>query len=96
MTSKGGYFVGTTDNLIHYNRDKIKYYVWSRFTGNMDVDIKKNDLSLEYKKDKKNTNDFKLEMVYLSGIDNLDYVRSYCINRIKDKLHLDPIKPVKK
>jgi hypothetical protein len=47
LFQKGGYFVGTPNRLIHYRNGTIKTYDWEQFSGNIEVNSKKEDISLE-------------------------------------------------
>ncbi|PKB16704.1 hypothetical protein [Flavobacterium sp. 5] len=47
LFQKGGYFVGTTNRLIHFLNGTITTYDWEQFSGNMEINSKKEDISFE-------------------------------------------------
>ncbi len=48
--SNGGYFIGTNQRIIHYLDNNIQSISWDELTGNSDVNIEKNSISLELRK----------------------------------------------
>ncbi|MRI01702.1 hypothetical protein GH721_14260 [Kriegella sp. EG-1] len=89
LTKKGGYFVGTKTRLINYRKGTIKYFDWEQFTGNTELNIKKQNISLEMRRgkmsSKKNGPDkFIPETLHISGIENLLKIESICRQRIKE------------
>lgn len=86
---KGGLFVGTENRLIHYRKVTIKAYDWEQFSGNMEINSKKEDLSMELrtgkmvrKKDK--SNEYVPDILYISGVTNVLEIEKICRNRIKE------------
>ncbi len=89
LYKKGGYFVGTKTRLINYNNGTIKYYDWEQFTGNVELNISKNNISLEMRRGKMKHREngpdkFVPEIIHLSGIENLLTVEQICRKRIKE------------
>lgn len=89
LLKKGGYYVGTEHRIINYNKGKIKYFDWEQFTGNIELNFKKKDISLEMrrgkiKKRKNGSQKFIPEKLHLSGIENLIEVERICRERIKE------------
>lgn len=80
---KGGYFVGTPAKLIHFKNNKFYYYEWSHFTGNIEIDFDQHDLSLHLRKGHEISKEFIRDTLYLSGIEDIDRIASYCTDRIK-------------
>ncbi|MDD3877322.1 MAG: hypothetical protein PHT69_11910 [Bacteroidales bacterium] len=86
---KGGYFVGTDSRLINYNRGNIKYYNWEQFTGNIELNVKKGNISLELKKKEMlnraiRLNKFTPEYIHISGVDEILEIENICRKRIKE------------
>jgi len=95
---KGGYYVGTEHRIINYVNGTIKYYDWEQFTGNVELNFKKKNISLEMRRGKmKKRNNradvFVPEILHLSGIDNLIEVEKICRERIKEN---DPTPAISK
>jgi hypothetical protein len=89
LVKKGGYFIGTETRLIHYLDGTIKYYDWEQFTGNIELNFLKNDLSLEMRRGQMSERDngpdvFVPETLHLSGIEKLIEVERICRERIKE------------
>jgi len=89
LFKKGGYYVGTETRLIHYNKNKMEYFDWEQFTGNMQIDFKKNSIVLELRrgkmrKKKNNPDQFIPETVYLSSVKKIMSVERTCRLRIKE------------
>lgn len=86
---KGGYFVGTQNRLIHYRKGTITNYDWEQFSGNMEINIKKEDISMELRTGKmvsrKNESDkFVPNILYISGVANVLEIEKLCSKRIKE------------
>lgn len=87
---KGGYFVGTKDRIINYAGQTINYYDWEQFTGNIELNFKKKNISLEMRrgrfdsKDKGRHNEFVPDTLHVSGIENLVELEKVCRIRIKE------------
>ncbi|REG98865.1 hypothetical protein [Flavobacterium aquicola] len=93
---KGGNFVGTENRLIHYRKGTIKTYDWEQFSGNMEINSQKEDISMELRTGKmvsrKNKPDeYVPDILYISGVPNVLEIEKICRNRIKEN---DPIPAV--
>ncbi len=89
LFQRGGYFVGTNNRLIGYNKGVIKTYDWEQFTGNMEINDLKGDISLQLRSGKmvsrKNKPDeFVPDVIYISGITDVLEVEKDCRKRIKE------------
>lgn len=89
LFKKGGYYVGTENRIINYNNGTIKYFDWEQFTGNIEVNFNKKNISLEMRRGKIRERDngpdeFIPEILHLSGIENLIKVEKICRVRIKE------------
>lgn len=89
LFQKGGYFVGTNNRLIRYHKGVANTYDWEQFTGNMEINDVKGDISLQLRSGKmvqrKNKPDeFVPDTVYISGITDLLEVEKNCRKRIKE------------
>ncbi|MDR2861531.1 MAG: hypothetical protein LBV07_03160 [Syntrophobacterales bacterium] len=86
---KGGYFVGTASRLLSYHKGKIYSFDWEQFTGNMEINKKKGDISLQLRYGKmvsrKNSPDkFVPDIVYISGTPDILEIEKICRKRIKE------------
>lgn len=89
LLQKGGYFVGTTNRLVHYRKGTITTYDWEQFSGNMEINSKKEDMSMELRTGKmvsrKNESDkYVPNILYISGVANILEIEKICRNRIKE------------
>lgn len=89
LYKKGGYFVGTENRLILYRKGNIKTYDWEQFTGNMQMNSEKGDLSLELRSGrmmsrKKGPDYFVPDTVELSGVPDVLEIERACRKRIKE------------
>ncbi len=89
LFKKGGYYVGTKTRLINYRKGMIKYYDWEQFTGNIEVNFKKKNISLEMRRGRMRHRDdrsdeFVPEVLHLSGIEDIVQVERICRERIKE------------
>ena len=89
LLKKGGYFVGTESRIINYNSGTIKYFDWEQFTGNIELNFNKKNISLEMRRGKIKKRDNGPdecipEVLHLSGIENLIEVERICRERIKE------------
>jgi len=89
LLKKGGYYVGTENRIINYNNGTIKYFDWEQFTGNIELNFNKKDISLEMRRGKiakrdNGPDEFIPEILHLSGIENLIEVERICRERIKE------------
>ena len=89
LFKKGGYFVGTATRLLHYRKGNISTYDWEQFTGNMKMNNKKGNISLELRSGKmvsrKNRSDeFVPEVINISGVPNVLEIEKICRKRIKE------------
>ena len=97
IVKKGGYYVGTESRIINYLNGTIKYFDWEQFTGNIELNFNKKNISLEMRRGKmqsrKNRPDeFIPEILHLSGIENIVAIEKICRERIKEN---DPTPPLK-
>lgn len=86
---KGGNFVGTENRLIHYRKGTIKTYDWEQFSGNMEINSRKEDILMELRTGKmvsrKNKPDeYVPDILYISGVPNVLEIEKICRNRIKE------------
>jgi hypothetical protein len=89
LFQRGGYFVGTNNRLISYNKGIINTYDWEQFTGNMEIRSTKGDISLQLRSGKmvqrKNRPDeFVPDNIYISGISDVVEIEKNCRKRIKE------------
>jgi hypothetical protein len=89
LFQKGGYFVGTNNRLISYYNGIANTYDWEQFTGNMEINGLKGDISLQLRTGKmvqrKNRPDeFVPDIVYISGITDVFEIEKNCRKRIKE------------
>jgi hypothetical protein len=89
LFQQGGYFVGTSTRLIKFSKGIVNSYDWEQFTGNIELNIKKGDISLELRTgkmvSKKNGPDkFVPDIVDISGVKDVLNVEKLCRNRIKE------------
>ena len=86
---KGGYFVGTATRLIRYNKGIIHSYDWEQFSGNMEINNKKGDITLQLRTGKmvsrkNSSSQFVPDIVYISGVTNVLEIEKICRTRIKE------------
>lgn len=86
---KGGYYVGTANRLIRYQNGNINSYDWEQFSGNVELNVKNGDLSLELRTGKmesrkNNSNTLVPDVVYISGADDILEIEKICRKRIKE------------
>jgi hypothetical protein len=77
--SNSGYFIGTNQRIIHYLDNEVQSISWDELTGNSDVDIEKNSISLELRKGDTvridtNTNSFIHNSLRIKNIKSLLHV----------------------
>ncbi len=89
LFQRGGYFVGTNNRLISYRKGIINTYDWEQFTGNMEINNRKGDFSLQLRTGKmvqrKNKPDeFVPDVIYISGISDVLEIEKKCRIRIKE------------
>jgi hypothetical protein len=89
LFQKGGYFVGTNNRLIKYYKGIVNTYDWEQFTGNMEINSLKGDISLQLRTGKmvqrKNRPDeFVPDIIYISGITDVLEIEKKCSKRIKE------------
>jgi hypothetical protein len=89
LFQRGGYFVGTNNRLIKYKKGMINTYDWEQFTGNMEINDRKGDISLQLRSGKmvsrKNKPDeFVPDVIYISGIADVLEIEKNCRKRIKE------------
>lgn len=86
---KGGHFIGTQNRLIRYHKGNITSYDWEQFSGNIELNNKKGDISLQLRTgkmvSKKNEPDrFVPDVVFISGVSDIFEIEKICRNRIKE------------
>jgi hypothetical protein len=89
LFQKGGYFVGTNNRLIRFDKGIVNTYDWEQFTGNMEINGPKGDISLQLRTGKmvqrKNRPDeFVPDIIYISGITDVLKIEKNCRKRIKE------------
>lgn len=89
MLQKGGYYVGTPNRLIHYYKGNITSYDWEQFSGNMEVNSIKGDISMELRtgsmESTRNRPDkYVPNIVYISGVEGVLEIAEICRKRIKE------------
>ena len=81
LFSKGGYFAGTESRLIHHQNGKITSYQWEQFSGVMELDYEKGDLTLQLKTGTwkgEHRDEFVPDRLYLSGIPEVMEIEAIC------------------
>ena len=86
---KGGYFVGTANRLLHYYKGTVNAFDWEQFSGNMEINIKKGDITLQLRTGrmvsrKSSSSQFVPDIVYISGVPNVLEIEKICRKRIKE------------
>jgi hypothetical protein len=89
MFQKGGYFVGTANRLIHYRSGKINIFDWEQFTGSMEMNLNRGEISLQLRTGKmvsrKNgPSQYVPDVVCISGVSNVIDIEQMCRKRIKE------------
>ncbi len=89
LFKKGGYFVGTENKIIRYLNGHTRYYNWDQFTGNVELNFKKKNISLEMRKGSIiSIDDLKNVLIrnylHLSGIENAKEIDNKCRKRINE------------
>ncbi|MEJ7822833.1 MAG: hypothetical protein WKF85_10955 [Chitinophagaceae bacterium] len=89
ILQKGGYFVGTANRLIRYRKGNITSYNWEQFSGNMEINNKNGDISMQLRTGKmvsnRNSPDiFVPDTVYISGAMDILDIEKICRKRIKE------------
>jgi hypothetical protein len=89
LFQKGGHYVATENRLIHYHNGTIKSYDWEQFSGNMELNNEKGDISLELRtgkmvsrKDK--PDEYVPDILYISGITSVLETEIICRKRIRE------------
>ena len=81
--------MGTTNRLVRYRKGIINTFDWEQFSGNMEINTKKGNISLQLRTgkmvSKKNSSDqFVPDVVYISGVANVLEIEKICRKRIKE------------
>ncbi len=89
LLKKGGYFVGTATRLLRYRKGNISTYDWEQFTGNMEMNNRKGDISLQLRsgkmvRRKNRPAEFVPDVVYISGVPDVLEIEKICRKRIKE------------
>jgi hypothetical protein len=97
LFKKGGYFVGTSTRLIHYQNGSVRSIDWEQFSGDIEVkeSAEKGNLSLQMRtgrmvSGKSGSERYVPDTIYISGIDNVFEIERICRARIKEN---DPTPP---
>ncbi|PWK27271.1 hypothetical protein LV89_01584 [Arcicella aurantiaca] len=86
---KGGYFVGTPSRLIYYFGGVVKSYHWSEFSGIIETNLTKGELSLQLKSGRTFVGKYKTKyvvpyMLYiLENPDTISKVEKICREKIQ-------------
>ena len=86
---KGGHFAGTANRLIRYHKGNINSYDWEQFSGNMEINNKRGDISMQLRTGKmvsnRNSPDkFVPDIIYISGVPDILDIEKICRKRIKE------------
>ncbi|MFZ9954937.1 MAG: hypothetical protein ACO3E1_02330 [Flavobacteriales bacterium] len=86
---EGGYFVGTPTRFLKYSNGTINSYDWEQFSGNLETNFKKGDITFQLRTGKmvsrKNRSDqYVADSIELSGVDNVVEIESIARKRIKE------------
>ena len=86
LLQKGGYYVGTSDQLIRYRKGNITKYEWEQFTGSMEINNLKGDISLQLRtgkmvRRKNNSEVYVPDIIYISGVADVLEVEKRCRRR---------------
>lgn len=89
LFQKGGYFVGTKNRLIRYHKGNVISYDWEQFSGNMEINKSKGDLSMQLRtgkmvQRKNNSDQFIPDILYISGMEDILEIEKTCRIRIKE------------
>jgi hypothetical protein len=89
LFQRGGYFVCTNNRLISYNKGIVNTYDWEQFTGNLEINGQKGDISLQLRSGKmvqrKNRPDeFVPDVINISGVTDVFEIEKNCRIRIKE------------
>jgi hypothetical protein len=89
LFQKGGIFVGTNNRLIKFHKGNINSYDWEQFSGNMEINSLKGDLTLQLRtgkmvsrKDK--SDEFVPDIIHISGVPEVLEIEKICRNKIKE------------
>ena len=86
---KGGYFVGTADRLLRYHKGKIFAFDWEQFSGNMVINYKRGDITLQLRtgrmvNSKNSSAQYVPDVVHILGVTNVLDIEKICRKRIKE------------
>lgn len=91
---KGGYYIGTPERLIKYEKNTLHSYDWEQFNGNISVsgDNQKGNVALEMrtgqmvsrKTKNREYEEYVPNIISMIGIDNALTVEQLCRKRIKE------------
>lgn len=89
MFQKGGYYVGTSNRLIHYYKGEIKSYDWELFSGGMEINNRKGYLAFQLRtgnmvSSDRGSNHYVPDIIYISGVNNILELERICSKRIKE------------
>jgi hypothetical protein len=81
----GGYFAATATRLLHYRKGNIATYDWAQFTGNVKMNAKRGNITLQLRSGYSTKNGgFVHNVVFISGADNVLEIEKICRKRIKE------------
>ena len=86
---KGGFFISTKNRLIKHYNGNVYSYDWEQFTGNIEYNTIKGDISLQLRtgrivQRKDQPDEFVPDVIYISGITNVQEIETICRKRIKE------------
>lgn len=89
LLQKGGHFIGTEHRLINYRNGTYIFYDWEQFTGNMEINQKRGEITFlmrtgKMKSRKDKPDEFVPDQVYISGVSDVLIIEELCQKRIKE------------
>ena len=86
---KGGYFVGAESRLINFCDGSITSYDWEQFSGNIEINNAKGDISMQLRTGtmvsrRNESAAFVPDVVYISGAANILEIEKICRKKIKE------------
>lgn len=91
LFKKGSYYVGTDKRLVKYKNGEYSSYDWEQFSGNIHVNAKRTNGSLQLElrtgsmQSRKNRpSQYVPHTIYISGIPNATHIERKCSLRIKE------------
>lgn len=91
VSKKGGYFVGTSTRLVHFQKGVFRSIDWEQFSGDIVVsgNTTKGNISLQLRTGRMESREngpdsYVPEVIYISEIPNVLKIEKICRNRIKE------------